>query len=87
MAHTKQAKKRIRQNEAHRARNRSVRSEVRTQIRAFMAHVASGDKAAATEQIRSVESGLDRASKRGVMHRRTASRVKSKLKSKLAALA
>jgi small subunit ribosomal protein S20 len=80
------AKKRVRQNEQRRARNRVVKSVVRTQIRKFLAAQESGDAEAARAQFREAVRAIDRAVTRGVLHRNTAARRKSQLAGKLAQL-
>jgi small subunit ribosomal protein S20 len=77
VAHSRQAKKRWRQNEARRARNRPVRTGARTALRTARAAVAEGDDAPGA--IRSAVSVLDRAAKRGGIHRNAAARHKSRL--------
>jgi small subunit ribosomal protein S20 len=78
VAHSKSALKRWRQNEAHRARNKGVRTAARSAVK--KAHEAieapDGDAAAA---IREASSILDRAAKRNVVHKNAASRHKSRL--------
>lgn len=80
MANTKSAMKRMRQNEKRRARNRMVRSKVRTAIKAGRT-VAAGPEGrqAVLEAIRA----LDKAVSRGVIHRNTAARKKSALARRL----
>jgi len=78
VAHSKSALKRWRQNEAHRARNKTVRTAARTAVRGARTAIATpdGDAAAA---IREASSILDRAAKRNVIHRNAASRHKSRM--------
>lgn len=78
MAHTKQARKRIRQNEAAAARNRPVRTYTTRRVRDARDAVESGtgDLEAV---VRAAQSALDRAAKAGVIHRNAASRRKSRL--------
>lgn len=76
MAHSKSALKRWRQNEAHRARNKPVRSAARTAVRTAHAAAESGN---ADHAIREASRVLDRAAKRRVIHPNAASRYKSRL--------
>ena len=78
MAHSKSALKRWRQNEAHRARNKGVRTAARTAVRKAHTVISEpgGDAAAA---IREAASILDRAAKRNVIHKNAASRHKSRM--------
>ena len=79
MANTKSAEKRIRTSLKRNLRNRAVKTNVRTTIRKFVE-----DKTAAT--LRLAISTLDKAVSKGVLHRNTASRKKSRLTKKLNAL-
>jgi small subunit ribosomal protein S20 len=81
VANTKSAVKRIRQNERRRLRNRTVRSRLRTLVKA--ARATEGPTAPSTilEAIRA----LDKAASKGVLHRNTAARKKSALARRLAA--
>ena len=78
MAHSKSALKRWRQNEAHRARNKGVRTAARTAVRRAHEAVAAPEADAAAA-IREAASILDRAAKRNVVHKNAASRHKSRL--------
>ena len=86
MAHSLQAKKRIRQNAKSRSINRARKSQVKTQIRRFEAALADGDVEAATEQYRLVVQKLDKTAATSTMHKRTAARKKSRLAKELNAL-
>lgn len=79
MANTYSAKKRTRQNEKRRARNRVIKTRVRTVSKQVQAVVTTGDAAAAGTALIAAQSVIDRAQKRGVLHRRTAARRKSQL--------
>jgi small subunit ribosomal protein S20 len=78
MAHTKQARKRIRQNERAAARNRPVRTYTTNRVRDARDAVDTGAPDA-TAVVRAAQSALDRAAKAGVIHRNAASRRKSRL--------
>lgn len=78
MAHTKQAKKRIRQNESASARNRPVRTFTTRRVRDARDGIEGGAGDAAA-LVRAAQSALDRAAKAGVIHRNAASRRKSRL--------
>ncbi len=87
MANTESALKRVRQSEKRRVRNAAVRSSVRTAVRGTRAALASAalDEARAT-LARTVQL-LDKAVTKGVLHRNTAARKKSRLNRQLNALA
>lgn len=82
----KQARKRQRQAEGRRLRNRTVRSRVRNQVKMLREALAEGDAAKANELLPGTLSVLDVASRKGVIHRNTTSRTKSRLASQVAAL-
>ena len=83
MAHSLQAKKRVRQNAKRRAINRTRKSQVKTQIKHFDAALSSGDVEAVGEQYRLVVQKLDKTAATSTMHKRTAARKKSRLAKKL----
>ncbi|MGE5346414.1 MAG: 30S ribosomal protein S20 [Acidithiobacillales bacterium] len=78
MANTKQAKKRAVQNLRQRERNRSVRTGVRHAVRDLRQGAAAGT-GTSPEALADVVSGLDRAVRKGVLHRNTAARLKSRV--------
>ncbi len=78
MAHTKQAKKRIRQNETAAARNRPVRTFTARRVRDARDAIDTGT-GNLEAVVRAAQSALDRAAKAGVIHRNSASRRKSRL--------
>lgn len=79
MATHKSAAKRARQALVRRARNRDKRSRLRRAVRAARAAIEAGDQQAAGAAVREAESLLRRASSKGVLHRKTASRQISRL--------
>jgi small subunit ribosomal protein S20 len=72
MANTKSASKRARQNPRRTLRNRSVVTNLRSLTKR---HAGSGKK----EDLRSLMSALDKAAKRGVIHKNVANRRKARL--------
>lgn len=78
MAHSVQARKRIRQNERRAARNRPVRTRAAGAVRDARLAIEHGDDDAA-ELVRVAQSALDRAARRGVIHPNAAARRKSRL--------
>jgi small subunit ribosomal protein S20 len=86
MANTKSAAKRARQTRVRTARNRSALNALKTLAKKSSAAFESKDKKAAAAQARLLSSELDRAVKRGTIHRNAADRRKSSLARKLAAL-
>ncbi len=83
LAHHKSALKRIRSSERKRLRNRLVRSRTRTFVKKASATIADGEKAPAREVTLAAIRELDKAVSKGVLHRKTAARNKSRLMKKL----
>lgn len=83
MANSKQAAKRARQANDRRLRNRAAKSDYRTEVKKLRALVSAGKSDDATKQANVVERKVDKAAKRGVIHSKTASRIKSRAKSLL----
>lgn len=79
MAHSKSALKRWRQNEAHRERNKSVRTRARTAVKKARSLADAGPSDEAQEAIREASSILDRAAKGNVVHPNAVARHKSRL--------
>ncbi len=79
MANIKSQQKRNRTNERRRLRNQSVKSSVRTAIRAFRETVEAGDKDKAADLLVSTSRKLDKAASKGVIHKNQAANKKSAL--------
>ena len=85
MANTKSAAKRARQTTKRTLRNRRVLTALKTETKR---HAAGGtDKAATRATYEKLVSELDKAAKRGVIHKNVANRRKSRLAKKLGAAA
>lgn len=80
MANTKSAAKRVRQNARNASRNASVLSTLRTRQKKLLA-IPEGDKATIRKASMALSSLLDKAAKRGIIHRNLANRKKSRLPS------
>ncbi len=80
------AAKRHRQSLNRRMRNRMLKTRVRTEARRFQELVDSKARDEAASRFKEVESLLDRAVSKGVLHRNTAARKKQRLYKKLVAL-
>ena len=74
MANIKSAKKRIKVAEKKAARNKSIRSEVKTEIKKVEAAVAAGDKAAVDAALRHATSVIEKAGSKGVLKKNTVAR-------------
>ncbi len=79
MANIKSAKKRILVNQTKAARNKSIRSAVKTACKKVDAAIAANDKAAATAALVAATTVIDKATSKGVYHKNTASRKVSRL--------
>jgi small subunit ribosomal protein S20 len=80
MANTKSAAKRARQSAKRTLRNRSIVTGLRT-----MQKGARSTQPPNADQIRSLISAIDKAAKRGIIHRNAANRRKARLHRALAA--
>jgi small subunit ribosomal protein S20 len=84
MPNLRSAKKRMRIEEERRAHNAAVKSTVRTYVTKARNAIASDADAPETEEaIRTAISNLDRAVRKGVLHRNNADRRKSRLMARL----
>lgn len=86
MANHLSALKRARQTERRTAHNRANASALRTQLRELRETIAKGDKAVAEQTYRKTVSVLDKAIQKGTLHENTASRYKSRLSARVAAI-
>jgi small subunit ribosomal protein S20 len=86
MANHFSALKRARQTEKRTGRNRANTSRLRTTLRDLRESLSKGEKKSAEEVFRQTVSGLDKAVQKGVLHKNTASRYKSRLNARLHAL-
>jgi len=77
LANIKSQKKRILTNEKARQRNVSVKSGLKSAIRAVNQAVAAGDKSAAGEALKTASRKLDKAASKGVIHKNQAANRKS----------
>lgn len=73
------AEKDARQNEKRRARNRVVRSRSKTLVKGFLEAVETKKKPEAEKMFAELSSFLDNAVTKGVIHRNTAARKKSRM--------
>ena len=81
MANTKSAAKRARQTSRRTLRNRSVRSR----LRGMNKRVLTGDGKSDAAQVRALISAIDKAAKRGTIHKNAAKRRKARLRKALGA--
>ncbi len=74
LANHKSALKRARQNEIRRMRNKSLRTRTKNVIKEVRAVSAEGSADAAREKLVRAQSVIDKAAKKGAIHKRTAAR-------------
>jgi small subunit ribosomal protein S20 len=86
-ARTPQGRKRARQALKARSQNASLRSRLRTAIKAVRKAIAGGDKAAAQVVFRASTSVIDSVADKKIIHKNKAARHKSRLSAAIKALA
>ncbi|MFY9707976.1 MAG: 30S ribosomal protein S20 [Desulfobacterales bacterium] len=79
MANHKSALKRARQNDIRRLRNKSTRTRVKNVVKDVRQAVADQGGADAAAELNTAKSAIDKAAKKGVIHRNTAARKISRL--------
>ena len=79
MANHKSALKRAGQNETRRMRNRSVRTRVKTVVKEVRKAAAENSADTAVDNLKIAQAAIDKAAKKGVLHKRTAARKVSRL--------
>ena len=83
MATHASALKAHRQSLVHRERNRKYRSQLRSTLKEIRSVIDSKDQAAARKQLGAAISLIDKMAGKGIIHRNTASRYKSRLSARL----
>jgi small subunit ribosomal protein S20 len=78
MANIHSQKKRILRAERERLENRRYTSSIKTHFRRIQAAVTAGDDDAAASEHRTLVQAIDKAVKRGALHRNTGARKKSR---------
>jgi small subunit ribosomal protein S20 len=84
MADHKSALKRVRQTIKRTAHNRSMRADLRTIIKKFRLLHESGNIEQARDAYTDVQKNIDKAITKGILHKRTGARYKSRLALSLA---
>lgn len=79
MPNNASAKKRLRQNKVRQARNKAIKSSMRTQVKKVRLAATAGDVETAEKEFRVAAQKLDRAGAKGIIHANTAGRYKSRL--------
>ena len=83
MANTKSALKRIRSSERKKARNKPVRTALKTYVRSAVTQINAGAAEDSAEAVVRAISALDKAAGKGIIHPNQAARRKSRLMTKL----
>ncbi len=81
MANIKGQIKRNRQNEKRRIRNKGIRSEINSRVKTAVKNAESGT--GESEDLQEAVKRIDKAVSKGIMHKNTAARRKSRLSKKL----
>jgi len=79
LANIKSAKKRIGVSAKRQLRNKMVKSSTRTAVKKFLTAAAAEDKEATAVAHRAAVKAIDKAASKGVYHKNTAARQKSRL--------
>jgi small subunit ribosomal protein S20 len=79
LANHKSAIKRARQNEIRRIRNRAVKTRVKSVVKNVRQAAAEGSGEPLDAQLKQAQSAIDKAAKKGVIHKRTAARKVARL--------
>ena len=87
MANTKSAEKKTRVIARRTKINQHRRSMMRGHVRKVEEAIAAGDRAAAIEALKAAEPNLMRASQKGIVHKKSASRKVSRLTHRISKLA
>jgi len=80
---TKSALKANRQNITRREHNRQMRSKLRTALKSIRASLDAKDLARAKAALKDTVSSVDKMATKGIIHRNTAGRYKSRLGTRL----
>ncbi|MEK5441766.1 MULTISPECIES: 30S ribosomal protein S20 [unclassified Fredinandcohnia] len=83
MPNIKSAIKRVKTSDESRAHNATVKSAMRTAVKNFEASVANNDVENAKAAFLTASSKLDKAARKGLIHKNVADRQKSRLAKKL----
>ena len=86
MPNIKSAKKRVDTSARNRARNKSVSSRMKTEIKKYDAAIAAGDAAKAEALLAKTVAVIDKTASKGVIHKNAADRRKARAAEKLDAL-
>jgi len=86
LANSKQARKRVKQNNKRHDRNKWQMTRMNTYIKKVLSTVEAGDKEKASNAFQSAVSFIDRLANKGLIHKNKAARHKSRLNLKIKAI-
>ncbi|MFW5913694.1 MAG: 30S ribosomal protein S20 [Bacillota bacterium] len=86
MANIKQQKKRVLQDQKQRDRNRTFKGSIKKAVKNVELSIEQGDKEKALENLNLAYKKLDKALAKGIYHKNTVARKKSRLTQKVNAL-
>lgn len=87
MANTASANKRARQAERRRGQNVAQRSALRTEIKKVRKAVTAGNKAEAQAAFKSAVPVIDKMAGKGIIHKNSAARYKSRINTQIRGMA
>lgn len=79
MPNIKSAKKRVKTNAKKAVVNNEITAKTKTAVKKFEKEVKSGNKEQATEKLNVAIKAIDKATAKGLIHKNTAARQKSRL--------
>ncbi len=79
MPNTKTAKKAMRQSERRRVTNLKTKNKLKVAVKTVRKNIDAKNSATIAEDLKKAFSALDKAAKKGVIHKNTADRKKSRL--------
>ena len=86
MPSSKQALKRMRQTQTRKTRNRARKTAIKTYTKKVLKAIEAKDVDAANENLRNLQTKLDKAAKGGTLHRNKAARRVSRMQQQVNAL-
>ena len=81
MPNSPSASKRLRQSKVRQARNKAIKTAVKTQLKKVLAAAQAGEVAKAETEYKLAAKKLDRAGAKGIIHKNVAGRQESRLQS------
>ena len=85
MPHSRSARKRVRQNLKHRAKNRSTKTFLKTETKKILGAIGEGLAEIASAELKTLAKALDKAARKRIIHPNLAARKKSRLLKRVSA--